>query len=127
MTPWKFPQYFKTIDNSHVPYWYLKERNLPWYKKPGIHISKDRTFILEGGPDVSKVNITFTGNNTLDKLIIDDDNLGLGSIKMREIPFEESHKYFYIANEIKITHFVNTKPDSTTTSTTETTTNLMEV
>ena len=103
LTPWEFPSYFKTIDNSNVPYWYIKHKDLPWLRKPGFHMTKDRTFIVEGGPERNQVNLTFNPDHSIAKFAILNENAKLGPLKIREIPFEESHKYFYINNEVKIT------------------------
>lgn len=103
LTPWEIPNYFKTIDNSNIPYWYIKHNDLPWLRKPLIHMSRDRTLILEGGPSEGEIELKFNSDHTINKFKIHDESKRLGQLKIREIPFKDEHKYFYISNEVKIT------------------------
>lgn len=66
-------------------------------------MTTDRTFIIEGGPEKSRVDLAFGRDHSIDKFVIHQQEAGLGQIKIREIAFEEKHKFFYISDEVKIT------------------------
>lgn len=104
LTPWEFPKYFETVDNSQVPFWYLRHHDLPWYRKPGIRMGSDRTFIIEGGPEPEEVNLRLHANHSIAEFGIQNERTALGSIRIREIPFHPSHRHHYIDDRIKVTY-----------------------
>lgn len=117
LTPWELANYFKTVDNSQVPFWYLKHKDLPWYKKPGIHMTKDRTFIIEGGPEPEQVLLDLHSNNSIARFGLKSEKASIGNIRLREIEFHPSHRYHYIDERIKVTFSRKGGSESTTTST----------